>query len=50
MLKLDLVQTDKHSINDLFWRKNFRFLSRKNLIKSRCTQADRKACRKFKHI
>ncbi len=30
MLKLDLVQTDKHSIIILLWRKNFRFLRRIN--------------------
>jgi len=36
MLKFELVQTDKHSINDLLRRKNLRFLRRTNLIKNRC--------------
>jgi len=35
MLKLELVQTDKHSIKILLRRKNLRFLRRTNLIKSR---------------
>jgi hypothetical protein len=30
MLKLELVQTDKHSINILLRRKNLRFLRRAN--------------------
>jgi len=30
MLKFELVQTDKHSINDLLRRKNLRFLRRTN--------------------
>jgi hypothetical protein len=35
MLKSDLVQTDKHSIKILLRRKNLRFSSRTNLIKTR---------------
>jgi hypothetical protein len=35
MLKSDLVQTDKHSTNDLLRPKNLRFLRRTNLIKTR---------------
>ena len=35
MLKLELVQTDKHSIKILLRRKNLRFLRRTNLIKTR---------------
>jgi len=35
MLKSELVQTDKHSTNDLLQPKNLRFLSRTNLIKTR---------------
>jgi len=35
MLKSDLVETDKHSIIILLRRKNLRFLSRTNLIKTR---------------
>ena len=38
MLKLELVQTDKHSIIILLRRKNLRFLRRTNLIKTRCGQ------------
>jgi hypothetical protein len=34
MLKSDLVQTDKHSINDLQRPQNPRFSSRTNLIKT----------------
>lgn len=34
MLKSDLAQTDKHSIIVLLRPKNFRFLSRTNLIKT----------------
>jgi len=33
MLKFELVQTDKHSTNNLLRRKNLRFLRRANLIK-----------------
>jgi len=36
MLKLELAETDKHSIKILLRRKNLRFLRRTNLIKSRC--------------
>jgi hypothetical protein len=36
MLKLELIQTDKHSIKILLRRKNLRFLRRTNLIKTRC--------------
>jgi len=43
MLKSELVQTDKHSIKILLRRKNLRFLRRTNLIKSRCTQAEKKS-------
>jgi len=32
MLKFELVQTDKHSTNDLLRPKNLRFLGRTNLI------------------
>ncbi len=39
MLKLELLQTDKHSIKILLRRKNLRFLSRTNNIQTRCTQA-----------
>ena len=35
MLKLELVQTDKHSIKILLRRKNLQFLRRTNLIKTR---------------
>ena len=35
MLTFDIVQTDKHSTNDLLQPKNLRFLSRTNLIKNR---------------
>ena len=42
MLKFELVQTDKHSTNDLLQPKNLRFSSRTNLIKTRCMQADEK--------
>jgi len=38
MLKFELVQTDKHSTNDLLRPKNLRFLSRTNLIKTRWLQ------------
>lgn len=41
MLKFELVQTDKHSTNDLLQPKNLRFLSRTNLIKTRCAQLKR---------
>ena len=36
MLKLELAETDKHSIKILLRRKNLRFLRRTNLIKTRC--------------
>jgi len=36
MLKFELVQTDKHSTNDLLHRKNLRFLRRSNHIQNRC--------------
>ena len=42
MLKFELVQTDKHSTNDLLRPKNLRFLSRTNLIKTRCNQLRKK--------
>jgi hypothetical protein len=42
MLTFELNQTDKHSIKILLRRKNLWFLSRTNLIKTRCTQADQK--------
>ena len=42
MLKSDLVQTDKHSIKILLRRKNLRFLRRTNLIKTRCTQFEKR--------
>ena len=42
MLTFELVQTDKHSTIDLLRPKNLRFLSRTNLIKSRCTQAKKR--------
>ncbi len=35
MLKLELVETEKHSIKILLRRKNLRFLSRTNHIKIR---------------
>ena len=35
MLKFELAQTDKHSKKILLRRKNLRFLSRTNLIKTR---------------
>jgi len=35
MLKSDLVQTDKHSIIILLWRKNLLFLRRTNHIQTR---------------
>ena len=35
MLKFELVQTDKHSTNDLLQPKNLRFSSRTNHIKTR---------------
>jgi len=42
MLKFELVQADKHSTNDLLRPKNLRFLSRTNLIKTRCVQVEKK--------
>jgi len=36
MLNFEIVQTDKHSTNDLLQPKNLQFLSRTNLIKTRC--------------
>jgi len=36
MLTFELNQTDKHSIKILLRRKNLRFSSRTNLIKTRC--------------
>jgi hypothetical protein len=45
MLKSDLVQTDKHSIKILLRWKNLRFLSRTNLIKTRCASAENKPYR-----
>jgi len=36
MLTFELAETDKHSIKILLRRKNLRFLSRTNLIKTRC--------------
>ena len=41
MLKLELEQTDKHSIKILLQRKNLRFLRRTNNIQTRCTQAEK---------
>jgi len=41
MLTFELTETDKHSIKILLRRKNLRFLRRTNLIKSRCTQAEK---------
>ena len=38
MLKLELVETDKHSIIILLRRKNLRFLRRTNHIQTRCSQ------------
>ena len=38
MLKLEQVQTDKHSIIILLRRKNLRFLRRTNYIRTRCPQ------------
>jgi len=35
MLKFELVQTDKHSTNDLLQPKNLRFSSRTNHIQTR---------------
>lgn len=35
MLKFELVETDKHSINDLLRPKNLRFSSRTNHIQTR---------------
>jgi hypothetical protein len=36
MLKFEIVQTDKHSTNDLIPPKNLRFLGRTNHIQTRC--------------
>jgi hypothetical protein len=36
MLTFELAETDKHSIKILLRRKNLWFLSRTNLIKTRC--------------
>ena len=47
MLTFELAETDKHSTNDLLRRKNLRFLSRTNLIKSRYPQAEKKTSRTF---
>jgi hypothetical protein len=41
MLKLDLVQTDKHSIKILLRRKNLRFLRRTNHIQNRWQQYEK---------
>jgi len=40
MLKFELVQTDKHSTNDLLQPKNLRFSSRTNHIQTRCKQLE----------
>ena len=42
MLKSDLVQTNKHSTSNLLRRKNLRFSSSTNHIRTRCTQYDDK--------
>ena len=41
MLKLELLQTDKHSIIILLRRKNLRFLRRTNHIQTRCATFSR---------
>ena len=50
MLKSDLVQTDKHSIKILLRRKNLRFLSRTNLIKTRWQQLKTKKLKNGKYL
>ena len=42
MLKLELKQTDKHSIKILLRRKNLRFLRRTNHIQTRCGAFEKK--------
>jgi len=42
MLTFELAETDKHSTNNLLRRKNLRFLSRTNLIKTRYGQVEKK--------
>jgi len=50
MLKLEPVQTDKHSTSNLLRRKNLRSLRSTNQLQNRCVSGEKKATAQIAHL